>query len=479
VVAAYEIEAAFVGQFWAATDSDDDKEQALAWGASALQPEALQASGLRALFELLRSRFVLGERNDTAEVATAIADNGGIAPADRQAAAEQMGSVYQLPIHGAAILRDSQRREAVGLVEKTRDYLMEGDRKSDGGRAVAEKLSFRLMDLYGRRDAGGWKDRATLINEAIERSNRGETSGVVVPYQKLDQACGPWIGGDVVGVTGFSNSGKSNLLANLFLDLTTRGVPCIVFPTEMGGRFLDRVGAVAARIDQRIAEKHVWKGHEAQRDRFQGELERIRALEWAMVDRGEIGPAEVATAIRILRRKWPGQTVVAMVDHIHRLQYPPGISADEQEGAGAATRMLKNVAVEDGRLVNVLLYQPRKPATERDRFRPVSGSEIRGHSEVWNELDIHLSPFRAWVETTAFLTEWGTRKAKVFDDGRPELARPEAEGAKVDDEHFFVKVEKRRIGGEGPKLWLNIHGPSGRIYEEANMADAECRTKGL
>lgn len=474
-MAEYHVEATFVGQFWAATTSDEERDQALAWEASAVQPEWLESEGLRALFDLLRVRFVENKPNDTADVQTVIASEPRIRSEDRTAAAERWGGIGQLRHHVEAVKRSAQLREAAELVQKTFQHIeTKGDVKQDGGRAMAERLSFKLMDLYGRRDGGGWKDRDTLIDEVIARSDRGEVSGIEAPYPKLAKACnGPWVGGDTIGITGYSNSGKSLLLANLFLDLVRRGYPCIVFPTEMGNRFLDRVGALAAGVDQAVAEKQQWKGRAEQLERFQHELHELRGLEWAMVDRGEIGPAEVATAIRILRRKWAGQTVVAMVDHVHRLHYPKGVSADEQNGVGAATRMFKNMAVEDGHLVNILLYQPRKPSNEKMKYRPVSAMEIRGHSEVWNELDIHMSPYRAWVRTTAFRTAWGKRMTKLDQDGRPEMVAPDSDNAKVADEHFFLKIDKRRVGGEGPGIYLNIHGPSGRIYEEARVPERQ------
>ena len=63
-------------------------------------------------------------------------------------------------------------------------------------------------------------------------------------------------------------------------------------------------------------------------------------------------------------------------------------------------------------------------------------------------------------------TPWGTQKAVLRADGRPKLAKPEADGAKLDDERVYVKIDKDRIGGEGPTIALEFDKPSGRIYEQ-------------
>jgi hypothetical protein len=131
--------------------------------------------------------------------------------------------------------------------------------------------------------------------------------------------------------------------------------------------------------------------------------------------------------------------------------------------------MLRNLAMQED-LIFVLVYQPRKPDVGKEPYGPISGDKIRGHSSVWNELNYHLSPFRVWVETMGNAsTSWGTPKARVEPGaGRPKMAAPDplAQDIKLDDEHFWIKIDKRRVGGEGPLVLLEMQPEWGRIYEK-------------
>jgi hypothetical protein len=115
-----------------------------------------------------------------------------------------------------------------------------------------------------------------------------------------------------------------------------------------------------------------------------------------------------------------------------------------------------------------MLFQPRKPAAGTTQYGPIAGHQIRGHSSIWNELDVHISPFRMWVKTNEQLgrTHWGT-VACDYEQGKPmpKLAKPESDGAKLDDEHVYIKIDKRRVGGEGPTVMLHFDAPSGAVYE--------------
>jgi hypothetical protein len=86
----------------------------------------------------------------------------------------------------------------------------------------------------------------------------------------------------------------------------------------------------------------------------------------------------------------------------------------------------------------------------------------------WNELDVYVSPFRAFVKIAhGEKTPWGTPKALMGLRGPiwPNRKKDDPDTYKLDDEHTYVKVYKRRVGGEGRTLWLNIDGPTGKIYE--------------
>lgn len=461
------VEYEFVAAFWRAADDGREEARQLVWPAmAAVQPEMIAPGNLRDLYQNIRVRFSEGESTEFAIVARDFDDAEWLMDV-----ADLATTPFRLPDFTAVLVQESQTSQFKELCSKALDYLKKTPK--DGGKRAAEQLATKLMDVYVGHGSQSLKSKDQVVKEAKERAT-SDVSGVTLPWPKLETACGPFVPGEVVGISAYSGEGKSTLLTNLFNGWIDRGIPCIPVPTEMGPQWLDRAVAARARVDQWRAEKRRWKGAEEQQGRFLEAYDALRALEWRMVGRMDISPAEIATAVRVLRKSWDGP-VVFMVDHMHRLNYG-GEEADKM--AGEATRTMKNLAGELG-LVGVLLYQPRKPPMGATHHGPVAGHQIRGHSSIWNELDVHLSPFRAWVKTNV---DYGRAYAGTpdeslscdYDDsGKPKFTKADDEYGKLDDEHVYIKVDKRRVGGEGPTVWLNYDKRSGRIYELDTKARIE------
>lgn len=378
----------------------------------------------------------------------------------------------------ARILRD--RWSARMLHEycvRTQEYLEEG-RAKDGGRKMADYLASKAFTLFGEQGAAAHRTRGELIDELIAEADMDTgPRGIDVPFQCLNDAFGPMSAGEVIGISAYSGGGKTTLACNLVNGMAKDGTPVIVFGTEMGKRWMARMAAVESVTSQWCAEKGAWvkqkddgswSGWPQGLDRYRAALERMRDWPLEVVVTPNITPSEVIVRAGVLRRKYEGHVVV-VVDHMHRLDYG---GVDPSKCVGQATRDFKNSALEDpDGLTYILLYQPRKPPDIDFVDRPVSYHQIRGDSLVGNELDVHISPFRYWVQCDEwYKTSWGTPAAKQDDNGMPILAeKPEDpinnRGVKLSDEHIFIANDKRRIGGTGKTHCIHIHAPSGRIRE--------------
>jgi len=454
----------FVGQFWNAALADSK----VAWKAQALvSPPMLESETLGALYGVLSRHFSAGHPLQGPAIWSEIMEAGA-----RQAANDLEGLVphhASLMFHAERVVDGWRARRQCDLIRLGAEEAERSLEKPERAKKVAERLSMALLDVFAVSVSEGRpQTRDDLVDDQIDRMEREQERGVVLPWPKMQAICGPWMPGELIGLTGYSGSGKSTVTANLAMGLARRGTPVIVFPTEMREQWVARCAAAEAKVPQWIAEKGLWKAaSEDQRRAYRTTLERMRSWPWEVVNRGNVTPAELVSAVRTLRRNWPGQTVVVVVDHMHRLDYG---AEDADAEAGKATRMLKNFAGEDrDGLVFLLLYQPKKPEGDHAIYQPIHANRIRGHSMIWNELDTHLSVFRAWVERGPFgLTEWGDPSAALKPDGSPKVAKPFSEGAIVDEEHVFLKPDKRRVGGEGSTFWLNIHKPSGQIFELVN-----------
>jgi hypothetical protein len=456
-MASYELEAQCAGQFLRYAEERD----ASAWHVmTTLRPEMFEHADVRSQYIRLTERFAAGTElqdptDEPTEAYLEVLDRS-IGLLDLRGYAERIRTNWRA--------REQCRLLQLGLHEAEKAVPSENGK----ARRVAERLSAALLDLHADSgEAGQPHDMEGIIADELAAMDAEHDAGIRVPYAKLDEECGPWVPGDVIGASAFSGAGKSTVAANLAYRFASRGTPVLAFPTEMRGRWVSRTIAAAAGVSQWIAEKRQWSNATVdERDAFRAMAAEFQRLPIEVVNRTNVSPMEIVAATRVLRKRWSGRTVVVIVDHMHRLDYG---GDDPNEAVGPGTKLLKNFAGDDpdGGLIFLLLFQPRKP--ERDVYRPIAGHQIRGNSMVWNELDVHLSPFRTWVKTDdRRRTPWDTPAARVDPSGRPQLAEQEAEGAKLCDEHVLIKVDKRRVGGEGGTLWLPFDQPSGCIYELPN-----------
>lgn len=473
-MASFEVEASFVGAFWGTADSRDEGYlRAALEAASLVGPDAIENDHLASIYATLRARFAEGKPTDSEDLLDEFASRG--------IPQQLMGDVIersayvtadQLAHYAQVVLHSYQQRQLSELLAKAQAKLAQG-RLDDGGRRVAEHLAIKAMTIYATSaESGVPQTKDEILDDELRLIEQETEPGIKLPWSKLDSACGPWLPGDVIGVSAYSNAGKSTFAANLMFGLARRGVPCIVFPTEMGQRWIARGLAALSGARQKVAEKRRWRtvATPEEKEAYEHWIGIVRHWPWNVVNVPDISPTEILARTRILRRAYPGQTVVVFVDHMHRLNYG---DQDPNEAVGRAVKMFKNFAASDpDGLIFVLLFQPRKPEGGANTYRPIAGYQIRGDSAVWNELDVHLSPYRTWVKASeTLLNEWGQPKTVVDPSGWPRSAKPNSEGAKLDDEHYYVKVDKDRVGGEGPVILLNFHAPSGRIYEKDDFSD--------
>lgn len=455
-------EATFLSQFWYAAEDG----AAVAVKAQALiAPDMFADERLAVVYRIVSHRFALGEPIGLREAWADLVEAGAT-----DAAAEVLDApaTYQsLMYHAERVVEGWQARKQIALLRLGLEEAEKSAAKPGRARKVAEALSMRLLETFASNsDQKRPQTRNELLDDQLDRMAREDDPGLTLPWPKMEAACGPWIPGEVVGITGYSGTGKSTFAANLAMGFARRGTPVIVFPMEMREEWVARSLCAESRVPQWIAEKGLWKkATPEQRAAYAEKVEEMRSWPWEVVNRARVSPMEILASVRTLRRNWPNKPVVVLVDHMHRLDYG---KEEPDYAAGPATQILKNFASDEG-VVMVLLYQPKKPEGDAALYAPIHASRIRGHSSVWNELNVHLSIFRSFVERAPFgRTPWGDPAGATWEDGSPKITKPFADGAQVDDEHVYLKPDKRRVGGEGPSFWLHIDKPSGQICERHN-----------
>jgi replicative DNA helicase len=458
-------EAAFLASFWHTARAGHEAAVRIIGN---LQPEMLEYAPVGEAYQILANRYAKGDPLDDleaeAELTTALGAGWFKTIQTQSQSGGKLGDLTK-----RVLFNYRARKQADLLARMAADAAKLVDSTDDSAAALADRAIGKLASLHTTRgDQGKPVSRDEITQHTLTKiKNRGTVStGVPFPYDKLNSEIGFMQPGDVVGVAGYSNSGKSLLASNFWRHFAIAGIPTISFPTEMGLAWYDRGVATHARVPQMIAERGQWAmATDDMVESYELAVRDLGTRPWEIVDKPSIGVSEIIARASVLRRRWPGQPVVVIVDHMHRLDY----GREEADFAvGTGTKRLRNWAKEDtmGGIILLLLYQPRKPSDEIELYRPVDGFRIRGKSEVWNELDVLLSPYRRWVMAdSANKTPWGTQATLYDRDYNPMFALPNKEGAKLDDERVYVKIGKRRVGGEGPTCVLNIESPTGYIYQ--------------
>jgi replicative DNA helicase len=460
----------FVGIFWSQVKrGEPEAEKILAH----IEPTMFDHEGLGGTYREIRKRHAAGESLDDVGLMATLREVLGSEIHHQVDGLSRVG-FQPLKPYAAKILAGWRAKETVKILDEAKSSI-EGNAKANPQK-VAESALSRLFILHrnGPSASHSPQTREELVAHELAKLDRkqSERPRVVTPYAKLRTEMGDLLPGDLVGISAYSNGGKSLLLANLFRWFAVQGSPCIVFPTEMRERWLSRAYAAHARIKQRYAEREEWENaSEEEKEKYRFAVNDLASCPWEVVNRPRVSVREIISRASILRRKYVGKPVVVMVDHMHRLDYGGGKPEVE---VGAATRELRDWAAsdEEGGIVLMLLYQPRKPEDETELYKPVRGYQIKGVSEVWNEMDIHISPHRRWVkmvpgwETNPMhQTPWGSGICLYDSKGNPMFSKPMEAGAKLDDQHAYIKLDKRRVGGEGPTVMLNVDGPTGYIYD--------------
>ena len=347
----------------------------------------------------------------------------------------------------------------------------EGKRSREvGDQAVAEMLT--LEAGLGERRA---QSRDEITDQEKKLVRAGVTLGRPWPYKVFNRMFGRALPGKLIGMTGYPGTGKTQLVTNIVRGFVTaeQPTPVITASTEMEVDFQRRIWAEHGGLHQRLVEHMAWDtASEAEKERYEATLEDMRGCPWEMIlDEGLTLDGFMAR-VRILRRRYPGQHVVWVLDNYFALEFG---GQEPEKTVGRDTQRLRKFCQQDrdGGMTGIIVFQPRKPPAEDDIFNPVRAHQVKG-SQIWGHVDIHFSPYRRAVATmSTVMTPWGSPSCQYGEDGWPVRVKRDEPGAKLDDEHVYIFPDKIRTGGEGPAIRLRMDAPTGLIYEECAHFDGD------
>lgn len=307
-------------------------------------------------------------------------------------------------------------------------------------------------------------DNKNLLRRMLEAAASAQEQGWHPGYQVLQEEIGNIVPGKMYVICAYSGQGKSTLLANMFQHMVEADVPAAVFSTEMGTDFFSRVATVYARkLGLTVDYRKLERGRPLLPEEQGRYIQSINAMyehdQWKGNWRASLSPQQLFSNMRMYASEG---TKVFILDHGHRLKYDRD---NKLEHIAETAIDLRNFA-KDRNVAVIVAYQPRKPDLGGNLSKPPTEADIRGLSEVWNELDVVLFPFRPWVMTNGFgKTALDGKNRPVLLTTKKSFDAVPADEKKLDDEHFYIKVGKRRAGGEGGVIFFPFHAQSGAIVE--------------
>lgn len=497
--ASFHTEQQFVALFWRLALAGHGRAARVA---KFMRPEMLYHPSLGTVFGELADRFARGVLQDDdgtrAELAAQIRDAATIENLyflATDSAGLQIGPYAKQILESwraeriatyvgdeAGVLKEMLSREEPAAVLKKAEAVMI--------RALAMQHEFSENSEPQSREEFSAAEREKVASKGVR--------GASWPYPKMQRVLGHLRPGKLYGISAYPGVGKSTVLANLFVGFARRGQPVLVAPTEMRDEWYSRALAAAARVPQEVAENELWdhtdpdvlrhlmavwdlRGAEGEaraesdlriyRENYLRTIDEFAAYPWEIVSGADLTIDDIIARFAILRRRFPGKFVIGMVDHMHNLQYPNG---EVDKHVGDATRRLREFCIEDrdGGMACICLFQPRKPekATgDLARYKPLPVQEVRG--QVAQVLDVHLSVYRQFVKVdpSEKKTRWGTPAGlRDPETGFPVTCKPSDEDAKDDDEHIYLKPDKRRRHGgsrSNSTFVLDIDAETGTITE--------------
>lgn len=291
----------------------------------------------------------------------------------------------------------------------------------------------------------------------------GDERGLAWPWPAMTEGTGRIMEGWMWAVSAFSGGGKSTLLRSLALGLAyDMGIPVSYFAIEESGKqVLGLMSCALMNVDyQRLA-----LGHKLSESELDAIGEGVRLIyntkKLTINERKGWAPHKLLAQARRYARE--GLARVIIIDHAHLVDYPGRTDKDRSHHIGKLAEDLHTLAHLEGVSV-IAAYQPRKPESTGDIYRPVHPDEIRDTSKIFNIVENTLSPYRPLVKwnstlnTEALVTDPSTGKKKLH------TVPKYAEGVRPAKNWTFVQPGKRRIGGfGGPAIELPFNHISGRI----------------
>ncbi|MCM2674062.1 replicative DNA helicase [Alkalicoccobacillus plakortidis] len=349
---------------------------------SVLVPEEFQATRHQKIFETMRKLDDEGKAIDMVALATELGD-------------EQLQEVGGVPYfaelaNAVATTANFKQHEAVVQadyrVRKARNSAYAFTEESGSDDAIDELIK-SLQDIKDTATSKLSKTKKEILQSVVEKlhSEEQEITGAQSGIVDLDRMTGGWQRSDLIIVAARPSVGKTAFALNMGGNHCSNKGVTTVFSLEMPAeQLVNRWLSAAGHIDG-----HKWRNPSKlfTSNDYEKAINAIGLLEkwdFEIVDDAGITVQEIRSKMRQIKRKYPNQEHLVIIDYLQLIASRGGTNRQEQ--VSEISRSLKQLARELDMPI-IALSQLSRGVEQRQDKRPMM-SDIRESGSIEQDADV-------------------------------------------------------------------------------------------
>ncbi len=295
--------------------------------------------------------------------------------------------------HQELIVEYYKKRKLVEIMQKgIQDALDENP--NDTMRNVID--SILLLEEQEIDEDDGHISKVLVETYEWMHADHGSISGAPTGFVELDNLTNGLQRQDLVIVGGRPSMGKTAVCVQACVNYAEnkgKGGPVAIFSLEMRNRALAlRMISSAAHIDGKIMRNPAESFQVEDWKKSVNAFNQLGSLPIHMFDKPSVNVAYIRQKLRMMKRLYPGQHIVVMIDYVQLIQGDPKHKGNRTQEISDISRSLKRLAREMDLTIIALSQLSRNVEARQDK-RPML-SDLRESGQLEQDADVIAFVYR-------------------------------------------------------------------------------------
>jgi replicative DNA helicase len=218
-------------------------------------------------------------------------------------------------------------------------------------------------------------------------TEHGEITGAETGFTELDELTSGLQRQDLVIIAARPSIGKTAFAVDLCKNYSRKGGPTAIFSQEMKNRLLTlRMISSEGNIDGKVIRNPMNEFEDEDWDKTAQALAQLSKMPMHLFDKTNVDIAFIRRKLRMLKRKYPGEHIVAMIDYLQLMKGDPKLKGNKNLEIGDISKSLKQLARELDCTI-IALSQLSRKVEERADKRPML-SDLRESGQIEQDADV-------------------------------------------------------------------------------------------